>query len=75
MTGAPGHSAHAADVRRPNPFAEDEIARRDGRLVLIETSSQASYESTTRFYERCGYGLIGFIVTIMLDKTSPRRRP
>jgi ribosomal protein S18 acetylase RimI-like enzyme len=38
-------------------FAEDEARHRDGRLLLIETSSQASYGATVRFYERAGYAL------------------
>jgi ribosomal protein S18 acetylase RimI-like enzyme len=37
--------------------AEDDVARRGGRLLLIETSSQPSYESTVRFYKRNGYRL------------------
>ena len=38
-------------------FAEDEVARRGGRLLLIETSSQDTYGATVRFYERAGYAL------------------
>ena len=38
-------------------FAEDEVRRRGGRLLLIETSSQESYGATVRFYERAGYAL------------------
>lgn len=38
-------------------FAEAEVARRDGRLLLIETSSQVAYGATIRFYERSGYDL------------------
>ena len=34
---------------------EEDIVRRGGRMVLIETSSQESYSNTTRFYERAGY--------------------
>ncbi len=34
--------------------AEEDVARRGGRLLLIETSSQASYDKTIRFYERNG---------------------
>ena len=37
--------------------AEDDVARRGGRLLLIETSSQESYGATIRFYERAGYDL------------------
>ncbi len=38
-------------------YAEDEVHRRGGRLLLIETSSQESYGATIRFYERAGYRL------------------
>jgi ribosomal protein S18 acetylase RimI-like enzyme len=38
-------------------FAEDEMRRRGGRLLLIETSSQETYGSTIRFYQRAGYEL------------------
>lgn len=37
--------------------AEEDVARRGGRLLLIETSSQPSYEATVRFYKRNGYRL------------------
>ncbi len=36
---------------------EREVARRGGRMILIETSSQDSYAPTVRFYEKAGYGL------------------
>lgn len=36
-------------------FAEEEIARRGGRMLLIETSSQETYGATIRFYEGAGY--------------------
>lgn len=42
-------------------FAESEVTRRSGRLLLIETSSQATYQDTVRFYERAGYALISRI--------------
>ncbi len=38
-------------------FAESDVQRRGGRLLLIETSSQESYGATIRFYERAGYAL------------------
>ncbi len=38
-------------------FAESDVRDRDGRLLLIETSSQESYGATIRFYERAGYDL------------------
>lgn len=36
-------------------FVENEVRRRNGRMLLIETSSKASYASTLRFYEQSGY--------------------
>ena len=42
-------------------YAEAEVARRQGRLVLIETSSQDKYQPTVRFYERCGYALLAHL--------------
>jgi ribosomal protein S18 acetylase RimI-like enzyme len=42
-------------------FAEAEVQRLGGRLLLIETSSQELYGGTVRFYERSGYPLIARI--------------
>lgn len=42
-------------------WAEAEVRHRDGRLVLIETSSQETYRPTVRFYERSGYTLLARI--------------
>jgi ribosomal protein S18 acetylase RimI-like enzyme len=36
-------------------FVENEVRRRDGRMLLIETSSKRSYAPTVRFYQRAGY--------------------
>ena len=36
-------------------FVENEIRRRAGRMLLIETSSKRSYAPTVRFYQRAGY--------------------
>ena len=36
-------------------FVEDDVRKRKGRLLLIETSSQESYGGTQRFYEKAGY--------------------
>jgi ribosomal protein S18 acetylase RimI-like enzyme len=36
-------------------FVENEVRRRDGRMLLIETSSKRSYAPTIRFYQRAGY--------------------
>ena len=37
--------------------SEEDVAQRGGRLLLIETSSQPSYDATVRFYKRNGYRL------------------
>jgi len=42
-------------------FAESDARRRGGRAMLIETSSQDSYQPTIRFYERAGYSLVARI--------------
>jgi ribosomal protein S18 acetylase RimI-like enzyme len=39
-------------------FAEADVVEHQGRLLLIETSSQESYGATIRFYERSGYPLM-----------------
>lgn len=36
-------------------FVEEAVQRRSGRMLLIETSSKASYAPTVRFYEAAGY--------------------
>jgi GNAT superfamily N-acetyltransferase len=36
-------------------FAEDEVQRQHGRMLVIETSSLPAYERTMRFYRRAGY--------------------
>jgi GNAT superfamily N-acetyltransferase len=36
-------------------WLETEVARRDGRVILIETSSQPKYQGTRRFYADLGY--------------------
>ncbi|MBI2859795.1 MAG: GNAT family N-acetyltransferase [Chloroflexi bacterium] len=36
-------------------FAEDEIRRENGRLVVVETSSKPNYDRTRRFYDGLGY--------------------
>lgn len=35
--------------------SEERIAQMDGRRIYVETSGRSQYESTRRFYERCGY--------------------
>jgi ribosomal protein S18 acetylase RimI-like enzyme len=42
-------------------FAEEEVMRRGGRLLLVETSSQETYGGTIAFYEKTGYDLVGKI--------------
>jgi len=42
--------------RRLLEHVEQDVAKRGGRMILIETSSQESYGSTVRFYRRAGYG-------------------
>ncbi len=36
-------------------FAEDDVLRRQGRVLFIETSSQPLYDPTRRFYLKHGY--------------------
>lgn len=36
-------------------FVENEIRKRNGRMLLIETSSKSTYAGTLRFYHRAGY--------------------
>jgi ribosomal protein S18 acetylase RimI-like enzyme len=53
-------SKHRGGVgKRLLKFAEDEVMRRGGKLLLIETSSQETYGGTIQFYERTGYELVG----------------
>ena len=43
-------------------FAEEEVARRGGKLLLAETSSMETYGGTIAFYEKSGYELVGKII-------------
>jgi ribosomal protein S18 acetylase RimI-like enzyme len=53
-------SKHRGGVgKRLLKFAEEEIVRRGGKMLLIETSSQETYGGTIQFYERTGYELVG----------------
>jgi ribosomal protein S18 acetylase RimI-like enzyme len=53
-------SKHRGGVgKRLLKFVEEEVERRGGRLLLIETSSQETYGGTIQFYERTGYALVG----------------
>ena len=55
-------SKHRGGVgKRLMKFTEEEVLRRGGRLLLIETSSQETYGGTIQFYERSGYELVGRI--------------
>ena len=42
-------------------FAEEEVVRRGGKMLLAETSSQETYGGTIQFYEKTGYDLVGKI--------------
>ena len=42
-------------------FTEEEVVRRGGKMLLIETSSQETYSGTIQFYEKTGYELVGKI--------------
>jgi ribosomal protein S18 acetylase RimI-like enzyme len=53
-------SKHRGGVgKRLLKFVEEEMERRGGQLLLIETSSQETYGGTIQFYERTGYALVG----------------
>jgi ribosomal protein S18 acetylase RimI-like enzyme len=55
-------SKHRGGVgKRLLKFSEEEVVRRGGKLLLIETSSQETYGGTIQFYERTGYELVGKI--------------
>jgi GNAT superfamily N-acetyltransferase len=36
-------------------WLEDEVGRRDGRMIIIETASQPKYQGTRQFYIGLGY--------------------
>ena len=42
-------------------FAEDEIRKAEGRLIIIETSSKPGYGKTRRFYLDQGYEIVGCV--------------
>ena len=48
-------------------YAEDDIRRRNGRVLFIETSSLPSYEPTRRFYLRQGYEVMGVLRDFYTD--------
>jgi ribosomal protein S18 acetylase RimI-like enzyme len=47
--------------RRLIEYVEGNIMKRGGRMLLIETSSQESYDATIRFYKKAGYKLVARI--------------
>lgn len=56
-------SKHRSGVgRKLLKFAEEEVMRRGGKLLLAETSSMETYGGTIAFYEKTGYELVGKIV-------------
>ena len=42
-------------------YVETDVLSRGGRMILIETSSQESYDATIRFYKKAGYKLVARI--------------
>ncbi len=42
-------------------YAQSEIMKRGGRLIVIETSGKPEYENTRRFYTKHGYRVISRI--------------
>jgi ribosomal protein S18 acetylase RimI-like enzyme len=42
-------------------YAEEKIRQADGKIVVIETSSKANYETSRRFYQAQGYEMAGSI--------------
>ena len=42
-------------------YVERDVIKRGGRMLLIETSSQETYGSTIRFYEKNGYEMVARI--------------
>lgn len=55
-------SKHRGGVgKRLLKFAEEDIARRGGQMLLVETSSQETYGGTVQFYEKTEYVMVGKI--------------
>lgn len=48
-------------------FVEDEVRKRNGRLLLIDTSSIDKYESTRAFYRKRGYAVASHIPDYYAD--------
>jgi ribosomal protein S18 acetylase RimI-like enzyme len=51
-------------------FAEDDIKKHKGRILLIETSSMPAYEATRRFYKKHGYDQAALIKDYYADSDS-----
>src|SRR5262249_11529346 len=51
-------------------FVEEDVRKLNGRLLLIETSSQPSYEPTRRFYKKHGYEQAAVIKDFYADGDS-----
>jgi GNAT superfamily N-acetyltransferase len=58
---APDKQSHGIGKALLN-FADGNIKEKDGRLILIETSSKPEYESTRLFYQAQGYEMACRIV-------------
>jgi ribosomal protein S18 acetylase RimI-like enzyme len=48
-------------------YAEDDIGRQGGRLLVLETSSLPSYERTRRFYLKNGYDVMAILKDYYAD--------
>ncbi len=48
--------------RQLNEHAEEYVKAKDGRLIVVETSSRPLYEKTRTFYLRQGYGELARIM-------------
>lgn len=48
-------------------FVEDDLRRKDQRLLVIETSSTAAFDSTRRFYARRGYDAVATVPSYFED--------
>ena len=48
-------------------FVETDIRDRDGRLLIVETSTTPHYEPTRKFYLKYGYTLVGEVADFYAD--------
>jgi ribosomal protein S18 acetylase RimI-like enzyme len=51
-------------------FAEDDVRKLGGRLILIETSSLPTYDNTRHFYQRHGYREVAVVPDFYADGDS-----